>query len=141
MEIKIIWVLVCGLLIYAIIHEIKDSDHHYIDFVFTPGQKVKESMNKLEKSVGFESRTVKWRRTFIAAFLTTILLFYITDVPLTQKQLILFLIVIYGVYYANWNLYCSEVCNKVNGWSLKHIEVIKNSFLQTDTERTKVSLR
>lgn len=77
-----------------------------------------DTSNKLKRKLmgllSYNKSAIKWRRSFICSLISTFLIFTLVyfRVP-TVKELVLFILIIYIVYYSLWIDFVEKVSNKV----------------------------
>ena len=117
--------------IYAIFKEYKEHDDSFSHAVYRERDSIHSSLRKIVKCVDCDTTTIKWRRTLVAATVTTILVFTFvhTRIP-SPKEFLLYILLIFTVFYISWHNYMRRTTGKASSYAKEHIENIKKYLSQ-----------
>lgn len=119
-------VILVLILAYAVKMEWTEQCHSYLSAVGQESDSIIKTFRRLDNCLLAESRTVKWRRSYIAAFVGTVLLFALGLQRWPQpKEIILFIAVIYVVYYTTLVNYTARISDRVTAIGRENIARLK----------------
>lgn len=125
----IILAVIILLLFYAISKEIKDTENYYKINIPKSTDNITILYKKLLGCVSAELKTVKWRKSFINAFVCLILVCVLIKQGFpTIREIFLYLIIIYTVYYMQWvnhNRMFSSKTEEIAKKIIKNIQKVK----------------
>lgn len=82
--------------------------------------------DKIWSSLTINQKTIKWRRTFLCALISIILIFVLVHQRVPEPQeLILYLIILYSVWYLMWDDYTNKIEYKSVNNSKRMLSEIK----------------
>jgi hypothetical protein len=71
-------------------------------------------IKKIETCLKAPTHTIKWRRSFLAAVISTLMIFSIVHFRIPDvKELLLYILIIYVVYYSMWDNYTKIYCQEL----------------------------
>jgi hypothetical protein len=108
---KIIVSLGTFFLLFALYHEHKEHDDAFTYHKSTKTDSIFSSLSKLENCLSYDAKTIKWRRIFIGTYLSIILIF--------------------GVFYLNWNHYSKRTAFKATEYGKENINNINKKLKET----------
>lgn len=120
------------LLIFPIYKEYTDQSHCYLNFVPDDKDNEKVIYKKLTKCISADKLSIIWRRSFISAIISLILItILIFDGKLpSYRDSIFYTLIIFCVYYNNWINYNSTITEKIEKLSKIHIRKLKKLSFQ-----------
>lgn len=128
MDIRLILLIITLLFfcVYAILKEYKEHDDCFALGKYRERDSVHSSLRKLVKCVESDGNTVKWRRTLLATTISIIIIFGLvhTHIP-TAKELLLYILIIFIVFYMSWHTYSIRTTGKAAIYAKEHIDNIK----------------
>lgn len=112
--------------IFAIFGELKWHDDSFSKAKFRDRDSIHSSLRKIVMCIDCDSKTIKWRRTLIAATIATILIFSLVHVRLpSPKEFLLYILLIFIVFYISWHSYMVRTTGKAASYAKNHVENIK----------------
>lgn len=117
--------------VVAVIRECREQDNAYTGAQTRGSDSIAASLHKLRFCVTYEMRTIKWRRSLVAAVASTALLFLLCwrRVP-TPRQLLTHVLIILGVYSAMWSHYAKCTSEDAVKYAVGNIDHIKQLLVQ-----------
>lgn len=128
MDIRLILliVLVFFWFIFAINKEYMEHDHSFLMAKYQERDSIHSSLRKIVKCIDCDSKTIKWRRTFVASTIATTLIFTLVHQRLpSPKELLLYVFLIFIVFYISWHSYMVRTTGKATSYAENHVENIK----------------
>lgn len=115
--------------IYAYKKEVDEQPNIYKHSILEEGDNLKKLFKKLQDCLLVDSRSIKWRRSFISAVLITALMFGLIHYRIpSSKEIILTILLIYVIFYSSWINYTNVISDKVfiNGNNIiRKLKVVK----------------
>lgn len=114
--------------LYALRFEYYEGANSFKQTEPQPSDTLRQSYRKLDKCLGYETRAVVWRRVYIASCLAALILYYILNGTffIPEHTLMLTVITIYAIFYANWKLYNAHITTKAVSWCRDNLKNIRN---------------
>lgn len=102
------------LCIFAYTMEVIDQPNIYTESIPINRDSKDILYKKLDNCLQVNKTSIKWRRSFLASVICSILIFSIVYFRLPEpKEIILYVMIIYGVYYITWENFNRSVTDKV----------------------------
>ena len=102
----IVVVLLIMFACFAAYREKQDQPNSYKQGYPADNDPISRICRKVKYCLDSDTKTIKWRRSFISAIIATISLFAIVHCRIPEtKELVLYILVIYIVYYMMWHNY------------------------------------
>ena len=95
---KIILIIFLSLFLYAFRHEIKDNKDNIINYKYKPTDTKSKVKQKIKKLI--LGNDVRWRKFFMASFISLFLISYFYEIPLNNSNTILVFFCIFTVFYS-----------------------------------------
>jgi len=125
----VLCILFACLFYYAFFKEKEEQKYSYFQGIPKKTDSLKTLVKRVKICLETDLKTVKWRRSFLGAFLSTILIFLVVHFRIPNfKEMFLYTMIIYVIYYANWHNYSaciSEEASKTGSLCLRKILVAK----------------
>jgi ABC-type phosphate/phosphonate transport system permease subunit len=113
---------------YAFIFEKNESSDAFIKGIPDKKDSINKLYKKLEWCATYETRTVKWRRTLLSTVFIIILLFgFIHNKFPNTREVVLYMVFIFGTIYISGSLYTQQISMKVNDMCKNCIKFIKDN--------------
>jgi len=124
-----IWCFLFFWLCFAFICEYREQKNAYISAIPKENDTIYASLRKLRYLMTYEVRVIKWRRSLLAAFISTILIYLIVwnKIPNT-RELILHIILLTSVYSYTWDTFSSRTAKEASSLADKNINKIKKNI-------------
>lgn len=122
--------------IFAVYKEYNEYDDSILSCSNTDKDSIFKTINKLKKCLNYNRTTIKWRRVYIGALLSMIMIFglYHNRYP-TVKEILLYTFSIFTIYYIIWHQYANIITQRVMDISkdnFKHILKLYRLKLQNE---------
>jgi len=112
--------------ILAVYFEYTDGYHAYRFNEVKDGEKMSSSLRKLKNCLECEVKGVKWRRVFIAALSTTLLIYLVGHGRFPNvKELVISVFFTFIIFYIMWSNYDNMITKYAVTLGVAHIENIK----------------
>ncbi len=120
--------------VFAIIKEIVDQKDAYSASKSRDKDNISSALRKIRYCMSYETRTVKWRRSVIAASIATIALFSVCwrRIP-TSEEILSHLLIITMVYSLIWDNFCFVTGSSAVRYCDGNIEHIKKLLVKNHT--------
>lgn len=127
-----LYIVIILIFIFAVYREKIDSPHLYINAI--PNENDSKSMlyKKLTRCLNYEITTIKWRRSYICAVISTVLIFLMVYYRIPEpKEIVLYILIFYIVYYMSWKDFTKRVSCPVENIGQEIIKNLKIKYKQT----------
>lgn len=106
--------------------EYKEHDDSFADADYRERDSIHSSLRKIHLCIDCDTKTIKWRRIVISTSLCCLLLFsFVNNRVPTVKQLLLYFLTIFIIFYLSWYTYSARTTSKAVKYADKHIDNIK----------------
>lgn len=119
----IVYIIVFFFVLFAIKFEKTDYANAYDLSKPKKSDKPKRIFKKIRVVTSYDNHTIKWRRIYISSVLSTVLIFLIIyqRIP-SQKELLLYIAIIYAIFALQWSNYTSVISSQASSYINTHLK-------------------
>ncbi len=121
-----LFVLLILFALFAYTQERSSQKNAYKEGIPENNDTEKQIYQKIKCCITTDLKTIKWRRSFLCALISTITIFLLVHfrVP-TFRETMLYILIIYVYYYGSWKNYNEVISKKVVKHGKKNIRNLK----------------
>jgi hypothetical protein len=135
-----ILILVSLFCIFAYTMESVDQPNIYTESIPINKDSINVLYKKLTNCLSIHKSSIKWRRSFLAAVICMILIFSLVYFRIPEpKEIILYIMVIYAVYYITWENFNRTVADKAESIGHDIINRLQNGNYKKRTRKTSIT--
>lgn len=122
----IMYIIVFFFVLFAVKFEKNDYANAYDLSKPKKSDNPKRILKKIRIATSYDNHTIKWRRIYVSSVFSTVLIFLIIyqRIP-SQKELLLYIAIIYVVFAFQWSNYTSVISSQVSSYVNTHLKNLK----------------